>query len=58
MADPKIIVAIDSFKPADALGLLDQLNPELCRVKIGSVAFNALGKTFSSWLISAGIKFF
>ena len=58
MADPKIIVAIDSFKPADALGLLDQLNPELCRVKIGSVAFNALGKDFLKLVDQRGYKIF
>ena len=58
MADPKIIVAIDSYKPADALGLLDQLNPELCRVKIGSVAFNALGKDFLKLVDQRGYKIF
>jgi len=58
MADPKIIVAIDSFKPADALGLLDQLNPDLCRVKIGSVAFNALGKDFLKLVDQRGYKIF
>ena len=58
MADPKIIVAIDSFKPADALGLLDQLNPELCRVKIGSVTFNALGKDFLKLVDQRGYKIF
>ena len=58
MADPKIIVAIDSYKPADALGLLDQLNPELCRVKIGSVTFNALGKDFLKLVDQRGYKIF
>jgi orotidine-5'-phosphate decarboxylase len=58
MADPKIIVAIDSYKPAEALGLLDQLNPELCRVKIGSVTYNALGKDFLSLVDQRGFKIF
>ena len=42
MIDPKIIVAIDTYDYEDAIALLDQLNPELCKVKIGSVLFNAL----------------
>jgi orotidine-5'-phosphate decarboxylase len=58
MVDPKIIVAIDSYKPEEALGLLDQLNPELCRVKIGSVAFNALGKDFLKLVDQRGYKIF
>jgi orotidine-5'-phosphate decarboxylase len=58
MVDPKIIVAIDSYKPAEALGLLDQLNPELCRVKIGSVTYNALGKDFLSLVDQRGFKIF
>ncbi|MDB4210264.1 orotidine-5'-phosphate decarboxylase [Gammaproteobacteria bacterium] len=58
MVDPKIIVAIDSYKPTEALGLLDQLNPELCRVKIGSVAYNALGKDFLSLVDQRGFKIF
>jgi orotidine-5'-phosphate decarboxylase len=58
MVDPKIIVAIDSYKPAEALGLLDQLNPELCRVKIGSVTYNALGKDFLSLIDQRGFKIF
>jgi orotidine-5'-phosphate decarboxylase len=58
MADPKIIVAIDSYKHADALGLLDQLNPGLCRVKIGSVSFNALGKDFLKLVDQRGYKIF
>ena len=46
MIDPKIIVAIDTYDCDDALTLLDQLNPELCKVKVGSIVFNALGKDF------------
>ena len=46
MIDPKIIVAIDTYDYKKAIALLDQLNPALCKVKIGSVAFNAFGKGF------------
>ena len=58
MIDPKIIVAIDTYNYEDAIALLDQLNPELCRVKIGSVAFNALGKDFLRLVDQRGFKIF
>ena len=37
---------------------LDQLNPELCKVKVGSVAFNALGKDFLRQVDQRGFKIF
>jgi len=44
MTDPKIIVAIDSSNQEQALNIIDQLDSELCMIKIGSVNFNSLGK--------------
>ena len=41
MTDPKIIVAIDTFDFEKANAILEQLNPDHCLVKIGSVVFNA-----------------
>jgi orotidine-5'-phosphate decarboxylase len=58
MIDPKIIVAIDTYDYEDAIVLLDQLNPELCKVKIGSVLFNALGKDFLRLVDQRGFKIF
>jgi orotidine-5'-phosphate decarboxylase len=58
MIDPKIIVAIDTYDYEDAMALLDQLNPELCKVKVGSVAFNALGKSFLRHVDRRGFKIF
>ena len=55
MIDPKIIVAIDTYDYRKAIAFLDQLNPELCKVKIGSVAFNALGKDFPL-LFDSGVR--
>ena len=46
MTDPRIIVAIDTFDLLKADAILDQLNPDLCKIKIGSIAFNSLGKSF------------
>ena len=58
MIDPRIIVAIDTHDYEDAVVLLDQLNPELCKVKIGSVLFNALGKDFLRLVDQRGFKIF
>ena len=58
MIDPKIIVAIDTYDYADVITLLDQLSPELCKVKLGSVVFNALGKDFLRLVDQRGFKIF
>ena len=58
MTDPRIIVAIDTFDLKQANAILDQLNPNICLVKIGSVIFNALGKTFLKHASSRGFKIF
>ena len=58
MADSKIIVAIDTFDLKKANAILDQLNPELCKIKIGSVVFNALGKSFLKEVSLRGFKIF
>ena len=58
MIDPKIIVAIDTYDYEDAITLLDQLNPKLCKVKVGSVVFNALGKDFLRLVDQRGFKIF
>jgi len=58
MTDPKIIVAIDTFDFQKANAILEQLNPDFCLVKIGSVVFNALGKSFLKHASSQGFKIF
>ena len=58
MTDPRIIEAIDTFDPKQADAILDQLDPDICLVKIGSVTFNALGKTFLKHASSRGFKIF
>ena len=58
MTDPKIIVAIDTFNFEKANAILEQLNPDLCLVKIGSVVFNAFGKSFLQHASSQGFKIF
>ena len=39
-----IIVALDEYKQIKFEQVLDQLDPNLCMVKIGSVSFNSLGR--------------
>ena len=58
MTDPRIIVAIDTYDLQEANAILDQLNPDLCKIKIGSVVFNSLGKSFLQEVSSRGFKIF
>ena len=58
MIDPKIIVAIDTYDSETAMALLDDLNPEICKVKVGSVVFNSLGKDFLRLVDQRGFKIF
>ena len=58
MTDPRIIVAIDTYDLEEANAILDQLNPNLCKIKIGSVVFNSLGKSFLQEVSSRGFKIF
>jgi orotidine-5'-phosphate decarboxylase len=58
MTDPKIIVAIDTFDFEKANAILEQLNPNHCQIKIGSIVFNALGKSFLKHASSQGFKIF
>ena len=58
MTDPRIIVAIDTYDFQEANVILDQLDPDLCRIKIGSVVFNSLGKSFLKEVSSRGFRIF
>ena len=58
MIDPRIIVAIDTYDLAEANAILDQLDPTLCKVKVGSVVFNALGNSFLQSVSKRGFKIF
>ena len=58
MTDPRIIVAIDTFDLKQANAILDQLDPDLCMIKIGSVVFNAFGKSFLQHVSSQGFRIF
>ena len=42
----KIIVALDYEKESDALALVDPIDPNLCRLKVGKEMFTTLGMNF------------
>ena len=58
MTDPKIIVALDTHNLDEANLILDQLDSNLCKIKIGSVVFNSLGKSFLQSVSERGFKIF
>jgi orotidine-5'-phosphate decarboxylase len=56
--DPKVIVALD-FDAADkALALVDQLKPEMCRVKVGKELFTRAGPQLVKQLFEKGFDVF
>ena len=56
--DPKIIVALDYADAASALKLVNQLDPTLCRLKVGKELFTAVGPRFIETLTSANFGVF
>ncbi|MDG2914600.1 orotidine-5'-phosphate decarboxylase [Bisgaard Taxon 10/6] len=44
--DSKIIVALDYETEAEALNLVEQIDPSLCRLKVGKEMFTTLGTNF------------
>lgn len=48
--DPKIVVALDYADAASALKLVNQLDPTLCRLKVGKELFTAAGPQFVTQL--------
>ena len=56
--DPKIIVALDYADAANALRLAEQLNPAICRVKVGKELFTSTGPAIVEALIKKGFGVF
>lgn len=52
MSDPKIVVALDYANAADALKLVERLDPDLCRVKVGKELFTAAGPQLVESLVA------
>jgi len=58
MSDPKIIVALDYPNEANALELIDQLDANLCRLKVGKEMFTLLGPSFVEKIQTKGFEVF
>ena len=56
--DPKIIVALDYQDSASALRLINQLDPSLCRLKVGKELFTAAGPQFVEQLTRSNFGVF
>lgn len=56
--DPKIIVALDYADATSALKLVNQLDPALCKLKIGKELFTAVGPQLIEMLTQAGFGVF
>jgi orotidine-5'-phosphate decarboxylase len=54
----KIIVAIDTFDRDHAFSIINKLDSKLCLVKIGSVAFNSIGRDLIDHAFSKGFDIF
>lgn len=58
MKSQKIIVAIDTSDISEADFILRSLDPQLCMIKVGSIAFSSLGKDFLNLVSKKGFKIF
>ena len=58
MNDPKILVALDYPDEGQAFDLIDQLNPGLCRLKVGKEMFTHFGPDFIDKIHSKGFQVF
>lgn len=55
---PKILVALDFDQLSDCLSLVDQLDPKLCRLKVGKEMFTHFGPQLVESLQSKGFDVF
>lgn len=58
MKSTKIIVALDFSDAASALALVDQLDPGLCRLKVGKELFTVAGPELVRGLVARGFEVF
>ncbi|SFE93674.1 orotidine-5'-phosphate decarboxylase [Nitrosomonas sp. Nm166] len=58
MNDPRVIVALDFSRAADALNLADRLAPQVCRLKVGKELFTAAGPQLVEKLMLKGFDIF
>ncbi|MGD8570315.1 MAG: orotidine-5'-phosphate decarboxylase [Gammaproteobacteria bacterium] len=58
MSDSKVIVALDFDSGKKALALVDQLKPDMCRLKIGKELFTRTGPQLVKHLVDKGFDIF
>ncbi|QOL24797.1 orotidine-5'-phosphate decarboxylase [Thalassotalea sp. LPB0316] len=58
MTDPKVVVALDFNKQADALSFIDKIEPTDCRLKVGKEMFTHFGPEFVKTLSNKGFDVF
>jgi len=58
MLDPKVVVALDFDKQADALSFVDKIQPSDCRLKVGKEMFTYFGPEFVKTLTHKGFDVF
>lgn len=58
MSDPKVVVALDFDKKADALSFVDKVQPSDCRLKVGKEMFTYFGPEFVKTLTNKGFDVF
>ncbi|GIU49606.1 orotidine 5'-phosphate decarboxylase [Shewanella sairae] len=58
MTDKPILVALDYDNKNDALQLIDQLDPEMCRLKVGKEMFTLFGPQLVTDIHSRGFELF
>jgi len=58
MTDPKVVVALDFNKQADALSFIDKIQPSDCRLKVGKEMFTHFGPEFVKTLTHKGFDVF
>jgi orotidine-5'-phosphate decarboxylase len=56
--NPRIIVALDFSEAASAMALVEQLDPKLCRLKVGKELFTIGGPQLTEQLIKRGFDVF
>lgn len=58
MQNPRVIVALDYDDKTAALAFVDQLQPALCRLKVGKEMFTLFGPDFVRELVDKGFEVF
>ncbi len=56
--DPKVIVALDTSDPAQALEFASRTSPELCKLKVGKELFTSAGPQLVEKLVTQGFDIF